>query len=186
MNITELAIYKKMFGGGTSGATAYTVSSVDELPSNAVDGSMAIVESDSIVGEWELNETLTSINKPFEEGFEIINSGGFLGYYYFEELEIPYIRPDYFNHFIFIGDATHLEELLYASIDKGETVSEISVYNSDEGYTSQMASRKIQILKDTDDDVFKQWLPENATRISGGYSLYTHENGQWGYKCEVV
>ena len=34
---------------------AYTVSSVDELPSNAVDGSMAIVGNDDIVGSWKLN-----------------------------------------------------------------------------------------------------------------------------------
>lgn len=46
MNILEYAKYKKMFGGSggsVSGAAAYHLSSADDLPANAVDGSLAVV-----------------------------------------------------------------------------------------------------------------------------------------------
>lgn len=58
---------------GVGGATAYTVSSVDELPSDAPDGSMAIVESDSISlyirenGQWVYKGDVGAVSDGGEE-----------------------------------------------------------------------------------------------------------------------
>ena len=61
MNIIEYALLKKMLGSG--GATAYHLTSVDELPTDAVDGSLAVVSrAISDTGTWLLNEEITQAN----------------------------------------------------------------------------------------------------------------------------
>lgn len=159
--LAQLAEQLKNGGGGTSGATAYTVSSVKELPSNAVDGSMAIVPSDSIVGEWEFHETLT---------IDI-----------FSEISAVY-GENYADEFaLTIND--EMQELELGCMCAG---SRTYIYPYDNGVWLEGVSRRFRFLKDTDDENFKNFLKVDAQRLSGGYSLYTHENGQWVYKCEVV
>ena len=58
-------------GGSGGGATAYTVSSVDELPSNAVDGSIAKVQvNHKYLGTWYWQNGLPSTIKSYEVEFE--------------------------------------------------------------------------------------------------------------------
>ena len=59
MNIFEYAKFKKMFGGGDAQANApsvYAVSSIDELPSEAVTNSVAIVKHEYC--SYHLNESI--------------------------------------------------------------------------------------------------------------------------------
>ena len=162
---------------------AYTVSSVDELPSNAVDGSMAIVPSDSIKGIWSLiSNSLTPINKPFEEGFEFVRVP-FIYSYNYDDLGTPFEIFQYSNQLTFVGDNTFIEEITASNCDAGDydnVVFEQSIF-----YNGWLLFT-IEFFADTDDIAFKEWLNANFKRHSGGYSLYTHENGQWVYKCEVV
>lgn len=169
MNIIEYAKLKKMFGkgGGASGASAYTVSNIDELNQiNAVDGSMAIVKSDTISGEWEWHETV-----------DITLDGVFM---------IP-VKYD-----MYYGDegyfATYNDGLIFLD---GEVMGVLNCYPDHYNDYYELGdwlvlTRKITFLKDTDNVEFKNFVKNNAERLSGGYSLYVRENGEWVYKCEVV
>lgn len=175
MNITELAIYKKMFGGGTSGATAYTVSSVDELPSNAVEGSMAIVPSDSLIGKWQWKDNqspldLSMLNLPSGEFNECVVILGF------DNFDSVTDRFNFINRAE--GFSIQLNDYSYLYRDDyfDDTFEEIEFFTEPKIYEPT-------VFTETD---FKTFIKTNCNRLSGGYSLYTHENGEWVYKCEVA
>lgn len=158
-------------GGSTNHPQAYTVSSVDELPSNAVDGSMAIVPSDSIEGEWEWHETLDiTLDGTFEVGVRYTAN-------YADESQIYRPVSNYgIGLIFFVGTVMGI---LY---DRPDVYTDY--YEDGDWYGEYY--RKIAFLGDTDNADLKNFIKSNAERLSGGYSLYTHENGQWVYKCEVV
>ena len=168
-------------GTSSSGATAYTVSSVDELPSNAVDGSMAIVESDSIVGEWEFYNSLSA--PAWLDGYTQVEISYmvFLSFDGGKTLQLKHLDSIGFS-----GDANTLEELLFQTKDffTQEIFDEWGVYGESDGWIYPSAWN-VKFLEDNEE--IKDWLSNNARRISGApYSLYTRENGSWAYKCEVA
>ena len=142
---------------------AYTVSSVDELPSNAVDGSMAIVESDPriTVRKW-ITVPNTSEDKDYDMLFSVesdVTTHGFTSLMYLVE-----------------GG-----ELLYIDAVSGLN-PEYSVY-----YDGEWVFPDAQIIKVYYcDEEAKNMLDSCTELIRNGTTLYTHENGQWVYKCEVV
>lgn len=161
-------------------ASAYNVSSVDELPSNAVDGSMAIVESDSIVGKWEWKDNESMLD--------------------FSMLELP---TDLVTDTIAIhGAGTDGTLDVFSSIfftkDTGSpaedltlTMGEYDIYvggSFDDAYKefvfySEPNYENCIIITDVK---FKKFLKTNCNRLSGGNSLYIRQNGQWVYKGEVA
>lgn len=165
---------------------AYTVSSVAELPSNAVDGSLAVVESDSIIGKYRWNETLDfdALNLPthdeFENGTQPIDvhiysldtAGAGLGewfrFYKEDGAVCLYLQDTLLYNESYGWDDSYTQVQLLSEV---LTVSNITM--SDEGF-------------DITIEDFITWFNQSTERLSGGYSLYTHENGQWVYKCEVV
>lgn len=173
MNITELAIYKKMFGGtggGTSGATAYTVSSIDELPSNAVDGSMAIVE---IIPKYYVS--------------------------FSDDAVIPselWGKSFYFDFYNYYGDKYHKFTEFYFWDDGGGISYYSDNNNIEDAYIvgeGWFTNTLILIVELPNDNTFIDWCNESSRGIQQNEgdlqtfsSLYTHENGQWVYKCEVV
>lgn len=147
---------------------AYTVSSVDELPSDAVDGSIAIVESDSIVGEWEWHETLDiMLDGIFEVGVKYtveVEDGG----------NNNIMKPMY-------GIGLYFADGEIMGIYSNYPDQYQDYYEAGDWW---YRSRKITFLEDNEE--LKNFIKTNAERLSGGYSLYTHENGEWVYKCEVA
>lgn len=165
-------------GGG--GATAFTVSSIDELPSNAPNGSLAMVKSDSLIGEWEpKGRTVTPINKSFEEGLEFV----FVPFIY--NHDCYFVGEDktdeldrYGNQIVFVGDNTYMEEIEFGNVSPSDT--ELMEYGDSIYFDDCWESMwRIDFLADTDDIAFKEWVRANFNRLSGGYSLYTRENGEW-------
>lgn len=161
MNITEYAILKKMFGTG-GGASAYTVTSVDELPSNAVDGSLALVDTPHpFLGTWVLNETIS----------------------------MPYIGITLY----FTSNGTDFHSFGgYGTLSYGNDDTTINAYSNgawaDEAYRTIAITAKGESAS-TYYDTLADWLKENGVLTEAGCyikSLYTHENGEWVYKCEVV
>ena len=161
----------------STGATAYTAKSVDELPSDAPDGSVAIVDSDSINGKWKLKNALTPINLHFVDGMAFVSVKGA-----FVKDEEHYA----FNQFVIMGDDTNLEEI---ESSWNSTPSDYDTQMMGAGiYCGQLTDGfdgNIEIFEDANDTIFKQWLSQNADRISGGQSLYIRKNGEWVYKSEV-
>lgn len=156
--------------------TAYNVKSIDELPSNAVDGSMAIVESDSIVGKWKFNETITASNLPFEDGSIYLE----LHHECDMSVDGDTVR---FNHlYIDEADGQVLTMEQYLIVLEEEVYAQ-SYY--EEGWIAEHR-RYMKILEDTNNTALKNWVKANAIRISGGNSLYIHENGEWVHKGEVA
>lgn len=156
----------KVNGGSSSGASAYTVSSVDELPSNAVDGSMAIVQSIGYVGDYWLNAVVEPVPNPIELEFIAYNS------YY--------------------GDTVFMAMEMMGTIGNGRTLCysfEIGdesepVFNDDESRWHDGDSfRNIRVLKEPTDEIAKAWLTVNGKKL---IEVYIRENGEWVYKCEVV
>lgn len=169
---------------------AYTVSSVDELPSNAVDGSMAIVPSDSIVGTWVFNETLnfdhiklpnngdwlrveccgySNLTNNFD-GFAFRNDGGSI---------IFQAMRDIFN------EESDIYDLYYDGM-WDDQMPPFEIYRFDGVATLNNEGTSMPDGYGSTEEDFIAWLKANTNRISGGHSLYTRDNGQWVYKCEVV
>lgn len=154
------------------GASAYTVTSVDELPSNAVDGSMAIV---SMVGNrWELNDTLTPFadEETHQMLFEGNNGTTYIG-----------IRYGIF------GPPAY--SIMYLLSDDGITIAYgfdgASNFGVTEGWTDE-EHKYLNVYKA--DQEAENWLNSNGKIIIENYDIkqffYTRENGEWVYKCEVV
>ena len=158
------------FTGGTSSnePTAYTVSSVDELPSDAVDGSMAIVETIPIVA-ITFNRNLTDIpqelwNKSIYFDFYCQTKGG----NFCRMNEISIWEGDGFSFYGADGGA--IEE----------------VYVVGDGWYIHNYIYFVNMPKDNE---FLEWVNNNGDYFEPDIkweSLYTRKNGKWVYKCEVA
>ena len=145
---------------------AYRVSSIDDLPSDAVDGSMAIVDSDSIIGTWEFNETLN---------FDVLNlpsnANKFVWCASYENV------TDTFGSFRFVVRDGAIE--LYF----GTTLAYVSDGDYwDDAYGAVTIYTDVSDYSEVPESDFKTWLNQNATRVSGGYAFYIRENGEWVYR----
>ena len=168
----------------STGATAYTAKSVDELPNDAPEGSTAIVDSDSVQGEWQFNceeplnfddlkfdLTKNMITYVFLEGYSDMTNFFSNIQFYIRDGEIT-VRSgsiiyadgewdDMFNPFKFYGDVIGIQSNLYSSAGTGDEI---------DAFTKEQ---------------FLSWLKTNAERLSGGHSLYIRQNGEWVYNSEV-
>ena len=151
---------------GSGGASAYTVTSVDELPSNAVDGSLAVVENDDIIGRWVLN---TTPNLPQTE----------VDWYFdFEFTDANGANKKVYN--VYSNDGESISELYYCLEDD----TELTAYLLDIppfGWVT-LEYRYLNITS-TPNAEAEAWIRANGQKTK---SLYTRENGEWVYKCEVV
>ena len=154
-------------GSGIYAPTVYNLSSVDELPSDAVDGSLALVTGGSeMVGTWLLNKEIDVESLSFDCPVKFIFAGNqeasrlIVG-----EYAAPHDTPE-------IGMAyvanNGIEHPAYA------TIHEI-------GWVNGEGDRIITVLEDVDPSEFTIWLSGNAIRIND-YVLYSRENGEWVHK----
>lgn len=136
-----------------------------------------VVESDSLVGEWKFNETLTPINKPFEEGWEDIKVP-FTATAYRDDFDAYYVF--YYDTITLVGDSNFMEEVAFANYANNEfSCMEATYYTADEGWTNNAQIPVIvNFLEDKNDAVFKEWLSRNATKLRGGHTLYARANGE--------
>lgn len=168
MNIIEFAKFKTMFGGG--GASVYTAKERKELPIDAVDGSLAIVESESVVGKWKFNETINVGENKINTGCVCCAK---------DDRGIKHVG----NTILMVrsGGETYVQIITQVD-DVSETVT--TIYTDTAGWTG-FQTREVEMFTDITDSE-KELLKANATRISGGQSLYAKENGKWVYKCEIA
>ena len=149
-------------------ANTYEVSSFDELPNDAPNGSVGIVEnSDSLVGKWRFYET------PNFEGIDFTADlfGVFIGYGYDEESRLGNL----------LQFANYIEDD-YRSINIGITSDDVirSIYDSDEDGWSSSKSREIEILSISNtSEQSIQVFKSNAERLSGVQTIYIRENDEW-------
>ena len=159
-NVLSITPFGAGGGSGGNNPTAYHLSSADDLPTDAVDGSLAVVESDSIIGEWLFNE----------------------------ELNIP--SSDIYAEMLFTATADGEEEY-YCVIEAYESENSLYYLLHDdgrnvywEGVWEYPDARTVHIHKCEDENT-KNFVRNNATRISGGHTLYSRENGEWVNKGEI-
>lgn len=176
----EIFLSKISGGGGTSGATAYTVASVDKLPSDAPDGSTALVESD-IIGTWVFDEYLGSYPENGEDYADI-----------HIRFDVKDDTREYaWNCFSIMGRQDQLRNIEIAEIEYS-WLSKRGDFETQGALTTAFYEQWIQgnetvtFRENTDNTDFVDWVRHNANRIKEGYTLYTRENGEWVYKCEVV
>lgn len=190
--ITREEIFLSKIGGGSGagGAIAYTVSSVDELPTNAVDGSTAIVPSDSIEGEWEWKDNespldFTSLNLPPLTTTFVLATGYDNMWETFDS--VRFIVDEAGN--ILLNFGVNAENYLIYSTNDGWD-DNYTTFKFFECVRSIVTREDVGVDHITDSvisiDDFKTFIKTNCNRLSGGRSLYTHENGEWVYKCEVA
>lgn len=159
-------------GSTSTNPTAYTVSSVDELPTNAVDGSMAIVENNGLLGTWALQLYYASDERTED----------FYGTFYFDFYQNLLIKGDGFYGFRY--DAMAVEDIGYPYISflyEGERLAD-GIY--DDGIAPPM--NYIAITKEPTDANARNFINTYLIRIGSGKGIYTHENGEWVYKGEVA
>lgn len=164
------------------GATAYTVSSVDELPTNAVDGSMAIVESDSEwLGVWEFKGELTRSDDIWgnaESGYSTLLLRAKMQ----DGFEVR--KMNFAETYDGIYTLRYIGEMEHQNLD---------VYRTDElwgmpkGWLDE-SYKTLTLLKGLDGEGFATWWKSNAIRTVAHKlkTFYIRENGEWVYKCEVV
>ena len=154
---------------GGLGPIAYEVSSVDELPSNAVEGSMAIIKNNNILGGWYINE------RPNIADIEGLNFS-FTSIY--DNGEVLMLVGWYI-------DVNENELTLYYLNDDGDEFEVYTLRQVDGEYDGHYWSNygfRFMTITSIPEDYEEQWVRANAIKTK---SLYIRENGEWVYKCEV-
>lgn len=128
---------------------------------------MAIVKNDDILGKWYLNESVNLLQTEFD--------------WYFDFTYTDANGNVYKVYNVYCGgEGGNVTEMYYLLEDD----TELTAYITDQppfGW-NRFEYRYPNIIS-TPDAEAEQWIRENARKFS---SLYTHENGQWVYKCEIV
>ena len=163
MNIIEYALFKKMLGsGGGNNPTAYHLTNANELPTDAVDGSLAIVGNDDILGIWKLNEVInieTDIDLYFTfTACQYVNQRFSFNNIYSDGGELSYYNTDTEDEFATLYDANYEGGRWYRDLARTITITEI------------------------DDAEAEVWIRANARKI---FTLYSRENGEWVSKGEI-
>lgn len=170
MDIIEFAKFKKMFGGG--GASAYTAKSRYELPPDATDGSVAILESERANGTWIFHET---------PEYDFSYHNGMTGFGVYR------VRDNNGDELLLVNLTLHETDggLEIYGFRDGKT--RVDIYNPTNLLWSKCPTREVEILAGCEGEIaFLNALKATATRISGGNALYIYENGKWVYKCEIA
>lgn len=153
----------------TLNPSVYTLASVDELPSNVVDGSVAIVKMP--VTRWLLNDELILPNEdsPLILRFNVSTTNNL-------RVNCTYIHS--------LSPADGLTILSYAQENYSTTAYQVS----DSGKTWVYGGYKELSVYYADENALA-WLNANGTVIESGITninvIYIHENGEWVYKCEM-
>lgn len=156
---TAVANWIKANGKKQAEPLVYHLTSVDELPTNAVDGSLAVVEhSDSAIGKWELHGyddmpvPESNIEMVFTcDGavYALIEVGSHQDFFYSREVE-DFTDPVFSTTDGWYGD-------WYTTI-------EVFTEPSDEG---------------------KAWLKQVGNKVTNLTTLYARENGEWVEKGAI-
>ncbi len=156
-------------------ALAYTAKSVDELPSDAPDGSMALVyDDDSFLGVWRLNTRCER----------------------FEALE-PIAEPDnYYECYVDVNvidrdGAVIRYKYLYFQFDEFGSLNCVGGADDDEGLDGTLFEQNmlmsahigVVVFETMPEEMVANFIRANATKAK---LLYIRQNGEWVYKCEVA
>lgn len=139
------------------GPDAYSVSNIDELPGNAFDGSIGIVNVENTAGTWLLNDTISLPTYEMKALIRLFDSSMI---------------------FRKVG-ASDAGELIYINDNDGEDYREVcTVWN--DGWVDEKY-RKIEINNSDDnrDPNFITWLKANAVMVD------TRIEGYWRFKDEI-
>ena len=178
----------------TSGASAYTVSSVDELPSNAVDGSIAIVNETVIndgAGTWVFHDELDNLIESYNAW---ANNNGYCSF----EILFSSFGQSYegFRASPTGSSSWGIYGLTYCSTDDvGIAHTTAYTYNPSGNYGiahgwAKDAFKTIEVSYL--DREAKRWLEAHATQLTNTdfadviVTLYVRENGEWVLKGEVA
>ena len=158
-------------GGGSGGICnrphVYISDSFDKLPTDAVDGSLAVVKATGMLGKWTFNETLT---------FDGIDSSKDHIFYFEFKHQFPQNEVFYTEVAIMNGNTN----VIFASDQWYD-----EPYHTDSGWwwgSPEYWYRDIYILTEPTDEVFINWLKENASQHE---TIYSRVNGKWVYEEEV-
>lgn len=144
----------------------YHLTSADELPDDAVDGSVAVVEVEDeqgVLGTWVFKEMQYQDFLPKTDYYVIFRSYDYL----YAAIEV---YADY--------DNDHFE--VFYSIEAGD-YSE-PVWGN--GKWAEEPFRTITVLRTWNSD-FEDWLKRVATHIAPLYTIYSRENGVWVNRGEM-
>lgn len=154
------------YSSGSSSSTpqSYHVSSVDELPADAVDGSLAMAEvPDKMLGIWLLNDVVDM--DFFSHNLEFTSNGN--SYVYIATYgTLTYGVPDD-DPVVAYSDGVWADES-YRTITITDCGGD---YDATGSSTSTCSS----------------WLNKNGTQLEAGthFELYSRENGEWIYKTRI-
>jgi hypothetical protein len=165
---------------------AYHLSSADELPTDAVYGSLAEVDdSDSIEGEWEFPQygsqlNFSALNLP-NSSYSNVSFSSYESNMMSETNDYWEITTDEEGNVQIAGSDYGL---FYDDNEGGvlEDYSYLAVYTDVREIQTITNSEQIEAFTKED---FKTFFDTNFKRISGGHTLYSRENGEWVKKGEI-
>ena len=158
---------------GVGKPMAYTVSSVDELPSDVLDGSIAIVNTYSdFLGTWVLNNELPIYEQTIRESCN------------FTAGEIQYVE------FIFGTTGPSVAAFMALRAENGVT-DPLYIFEEKYGFTPGWMSEEARTFNFTtypDSEIIKSYVMANGihTNPTKIQKFYVYENGEWVYKSEAV
>lgn len=177
-------------GGVSSGASAYTVSSVDELPTNAKDGSLAVVNETVIIdgaGTWVFHDELPNlaesfaawVNNDYISPFEISFSNNGVNY---PSFSVSTAGSSSWGIYTLGFFSDNRITTVYTHNPEGS-------YGISHGWVDEI-SKTIDVSHA--DNEAKKWLEAHATQTVKNevYDvktyLYVRQNGEWVYMGEVA
>lgn len=146
-------------GGTETAPTAFTVASVDELPANAPDGSMAIVDDgDDTLGAWKLNNELDFSTLP-----EMDNE---------YELDFSSNGIDFISFDLYPNDIGDKNGSLYFYSASGSTAA----YETFGGTYALSSAYQFFHINDYPKNDVMTWIRANAEKAK---LVYTRIDGEW-------
>lgn len=184
-------------GGGGNGATAYHLTSVDELPSNAVDGSIAIINETIVLdgaGTWVFKDELPDLEESQNDWYDS-RTGGVQSPFeieFYNAFVAEYFgMPDGFKFWGFsISTAGSSDWGIYTLIWDGEGCTAWAYNHNPSGdygipHGWEMEEAKTIEVSYADIEAIK-WLKAHATQTVKGEETYDivttfciRKNGEW-------
>lgn len=195
----EYFLNKITGGGGTSTnePTAYTVSSVDELPKNAVDGSLAIVEVEGTSEVWVFYDELDNLGESYTAWYDEETSNCIspfiIGYSNYDMGIVIGESNKVWKEFSVGTSGPSSWGIYVLNAFDDEIGATVSLYthnpNGDYGFPHGWEDDKFKTIQvHYADEEAKQWLEAHATSLGKAIirELYTRQNGEWVYTGEVA
>lgn len=176
---TKSTTKKPTSNGSTNNNTpiVYNVDSIDDLPETAVEGSLAVIESDdSILGKWSMNMNLSTTGIEDLSAPDAHYDFNVKGYAHNQDYQIP---------FSYIYVDCNSSGCISVGAADDELGTDLTIYSYGDlfnGGLLSISAVNLTIESIPADKEVESFIRENGKKTN---SVYIYENGNWVYYTDV-